>query len=206
MTPDPTYKDDLRAAYDADVERRNAMTPAPWRTNTIDAFAEILAAEGAGSVIELGSGTGQLAQHMASHGFAVTAVDISPGNVAASAARGVTAVEADFVDLPFPDGAFDGAFAIHSLIHVPHDELPAVFTEIRRILEHGAPLLMVVWGGERHEGTFDHEWLNPPRYFSFYTHDQARALETPGFTMEDFATFAVEESDMDVQVITLRAN
>lgn len=205
MTPDPTYKNDLRAAYDADVERRNAMTPAPWRTGVIDAFAEILTGEGAGAVIELGSGTGQLARHAADHGLDVTAVDLSPGNVAATAARGVTAVEADFAGLPFQDATFDGAFAIHSLIHVPHDELPTVFTEIRRILTRGAPLLIVVWGGERHEGTFDHEWLNPPRYFSFYTHDQARALDTPGFTMEDFTTFAVDESDMDVQVITLRA-
>lgn len=205
MTPHPTYKDDLRAAYDADVERRNAMTPAPWRTGVIDAFAELLTHEGASTVIELGSGTGQLARHMADHGLNVTAVDLSPGNVVATAARDIRAVEADFADLPFPDGGFDGAFAIHSLIHVPNDELPAVFNEIRRIVKPGAPLLMVVWGGERHEGTFDHEWLSPPRYFSFYTHDQARELDTPGFSMEDFTTFTVDESDMDVQVITLRA-
>ena len=205
MTPDPTYKNDLRAAYDADVERRNAMTPAVWRTDVIDAFAELLTSENASTVIELGSGTGQLARHMADHGLNVTAVDLSPGNVAATAERGVTAVEADFAGLPFPDEAFNGAFAIHSLIHVPNNELPAVFTEIRRVLSAGAPLLMVVWGGTRHEGTFDHEWLNPPRYFSFYTHDQARSLDTPGFTMESFTTFEVDESDMDVQVITLRA-
>ena len=205
MSPDPNYKDDLRAAYDADVERRDAMTPAAWRTDVIDRFADQLRNEGAETVIELGCGTGQLAAHIQAAGLQVRAVDLSPGNVAATAARGVAAVEADFADLPFRDAAFDGAFAIHSLIHVPNEELPAVFTEIRRVLKPDAPLLMVVWGGERHEGTFDHEWLNPPRYFSFYTHDQARNLDTPGFVMEDFSTFPVEESDMDVQVITLRA-
>ena len=117
----------------------------------------------------------------------------------------MTAVEADFADLPFRDAPSTARLRSTPSSTFRTTSCPAVFTEIRRVLTRGAPLLIVVWGGERHEGTFDHEWLNPPRYFSFYTHDQARALDTPGFTMEDFTTFAVDESDMDVQVITLRA-
>ena len=36
MTERPDHREDLRAAYDADVERRDAMTPAPWRTEVVD--------------------------------------------------------------------------------------------------------------------------------------------------------------------------
>ncbi|MDJ0791997.1 MAG: class I SAM-dependent methyltransferase [Acidimicrobiia bacterium] len=205
MTPDPSYKDDLRAAYDADVERRDAMTPAAWRTGVIDRFANLLRAEHAQKVIELGCGTGQLASHMQDTGLDITAVDLSPGNAAATAARGVTAVEADFADLPFPDAAFDGAFAIHSLIHAPNEELPAVFTEIRRVLIPHAPLLMVVWGGVRHDGPFAHEWLEPPRYFSLYTDEQIIALDKPGFELEEFETIDTDESELHAQVLTLRA-
>ena len=65
MTDRDSYKDDLVAAYDSDVERRNAMTPAEWRTDIIDRFAESARALGAESVLELGCGTGELARYVA---------------------------------------------------------------------------------------------------------------------------------------------
>jgi SAM-dependent methyltransferase len=205
MTADPDYKEKLRTAYDADVERRNAMTPAPWRTDLIDRYSNPLLQGNARHVLELGCGTGQLASHMSDLGLIVTAVDLSPANVAAARARGIDAVEADFADLPFDDASFDAAFAVHSLIHVPNDELPDVFVEIRRVLRQGTNLLMVVWGGERHEGAFEHEWLDPPRYFSFYTDEQVLALDTPGFELDSFETFEVDESELHVQALTLKA-
>ena len=178
------------------------MAPAQWRLEVATAFATRL--EG-GRTIELGCGTGQLARYLADSGLTVTAIDLSPANVEATRARGVDAIEADFADLPFDDASFDGAFAMHSLLHVPEDELGDVFREIRRVVQPRSPFLMVVWGGVRHEGPFAHEWLDPPRYFSLYTDEQIIALDKPGFELEEFETIDTDESELHAQVLTLRA-
>ncbi len=201
------YKDDLRKAYDADVERRAAMTPSSWRTNIVDSYIADLTAQGATSVLELGCGTGQLARYVSDAGFEVTAIDLSPANVKATHARGVEALEADFADLPFAENSFDAAFALNSLLHVPPDELSDVLVEIARVLGKDAPLLVVVWGGENHQGSLSDEWLDPPRYFSTYTDEALLALATPGFRFDTFDALDVSEGDLHLhsQVLTLRA-
>ena len=181
------------------------MSPAAWRTDLIDGFAAKLADRGIVRSLELGSGTGQLAAHLTRHGIDVTAVDLSPANVAATQARGIEAHVADFGDLPFPDESFPAAFAMNTLLHVPHDELPLVYREIRRVLEPGSPLLVVVWGGRRHSGRFEHEWLDPPRYFNLYPDDEIIALDKPGFALQTFSTIDTEESDLHAQVLDLIA-
>lgn len=202
--PDSNYLDDLRTAYDADVDRRGAMDLAVWRIEILDAFLDTL--NPATAMLELGSGTGQMARHVADRGFDITAVDLSPGNVEATAKRGIGATAADFADMPFDDSAFDAAFALMSLIHVPHDRFGAVFPEIRRVLAPGAHLLMILWGGERHEGSLGREWLDPPRYFSIYPDDVVQALDFPGFEVVDFARRdAPDGGALHVQVLTLRA-
>ena len=204
MTSDD-YLADLRTAYDNDVERRNAMGLTPWRMEIIDAFLATARREDRSRILELGSGTGQIAAHVDEAGFDVTAIDLSPANVAATKARGVTAIEADFGDMPFPDAAFEAAFGVMSLIHVPPDRLDTVYREIRRVLTPGAPLLVLMWSSDdQHEGVLEHEWLDPPRYFSFYTDQQMDDMEFPGFTRESF-TVRTDTDGMRAQVLTLRA-
>jgi SAM-dependent methyltransferase len=207
MSNTPSYKRDLVAAYDADVERRNAMIPATWRTEIVDEFASDLATNGAKAVLELGCGTGQLAQYLGTLDLDVTAIDLSPGNVKAAMDPGVTAEVADFASLPLPDNTFDAALAVNSLLHVPPDELHEVLIEIARVLRRGATFMIIVWGGATREGTVEDEWLDPPRYFSSYTDDDLLALETPGFDHLAFEVLpSVEEGgDLYPQVLTLTA-
>lgn len=207
MSDSPSYKHDLEMAYDADVERRDAMTPPQWRIDTMDTFSRRLDADNEQAVLELGCGTGQLAQYVTTLGFDVTAIDLSPGNVQATRERGVTAEVADFASLPFPDRTFDAAFAVNSLLHVPPLELRGVLIEIARVLRRGATFMIVVWGGATREGTVEDEWLDPPRYFSSYTDDDLLALETPGFNHLAFEVLpSVDEGgDLYPQVLTLTA-
>ncbi len=181
--------------------------PDTWRTDIVDRFANDIRAVGARSVLELGCGTGQLARHLADQDFDVTAIDLSPANVEATRSRGVNAELADFASLPFPDGSLDAGFAMNSLLHVPPGEFPGVLTEISRVLRSGAILLVVVWGGNTHEGPIGDEWLDPPRYFSTHTDDALLALETPGFNHRSFETLDVAEDirDLHSQVLTLEA-
>jgi SAM-dependent methyltransferase len=204
----PSYKDDLRRAYDIDVERRGAMSPATWRTRAIDRFLDVATEQGAESIIELGCGTGQLARYVSDKGFDVTATDLSPANVAQARSLGLSAKVADFGSLPYADNTFEAAFAMNSLLHVPPNELGGVLTEIARVLVVGAPLLIVVWGGVAHEGPVEDEWLDPPRYFCFYTDEAFLALETPGFERWSFETLDVDEEgggELHPQVLTLKA-
>jgi SAM-dependent methyltransferase len=202
-----SYKEDLVLAYDADAERRGAMTPAKWRTDIIDAFAQDIDTTEAEGVLELGCGTGQLARYLADLGFDVTAIDLSPANIKATRARGVEALVADFAALPFPDAAFDASLAVNSLLHVPPSELSGIFTEIARVLRPGARFLTVVWGGVTEDGFVDSEWLDPPRYFSSYSDEDLLALDTPGFEHTAFEALDIAEGNRDLrsQVLTLTA-
>jgi SAM-dependent methyltransferase len=202
-----SYKEDLVIAYDADAERRGAMTPARWRTDIVDAFAEDLNATNFETILELGCGTGQLARYLSDLDFTITAIDLSPANIEATRARDVHALVADFASLPFPDDSFDASLAVNSLIHVPPGELASVLIEIARVLRPGARFLMVVWGGITEEGFVDSEWLNPPRYFSSYSDEDLLALDTPGFKHTSFETVDIVEGDKSLrsQVLTLTA-
>jgi SAM-dependent methyltransferase len=181
------------------------MTPARWRTDIVDRFAEDMHTAKAESILELGCGTGQLALRLVKHGLNVTAIDLSPGNVAATMGRGVEAQIADFGDLPFSDDDFDGALAMNSLLHVPTGELSDVLTEIARVLRPGSSLLIVVWGGVDQQGPIGDEWLDPPRFFATYTDESLLNLDTPGFRFSAFDVLDVSEGDHDLhsQILTL---
>jgi SAM-dependent methyltransferase len=203
-----TIKADLVTAYEADVPRREAMTPASWRTTIVDDFAARCRAGGRRSVVELGAGTGQLATHAGTRGLSVTPTDLSPGNVGAMRRRGLDASIADFSDLPFDDESFDGGYAVNSLLHVPKTELADVMAEVRRVIRKGGLLMIVVWGGPDHEGPYEDDWLEPPRFFSFYPDTDFVELRFAGFTpVEHRILYAVEESgpDLHPQVAYLEA-
>jgi SAM-dependent methyltransferase len=196
--------DTLRAAYDFDAARRNNNVFDGWRTQVVDAFLGHL--RPGADILELGAGTGQGAAYAAQRGFAVTAMDLSPANVALALARGVDARVGDFTDLDFFVGEFDGLYAMNSILHVKKSLFPAVLQVMRRSLRTGGVAMITVWGGIDHEGTFDDEWTDPPRFFAIYSDEDFAELPTPGFER-----IACEfrhddtEGDLHPQVLTLRA-
>lgn len=197
----------LRLAYDADAERRNARDPEAWRFDAVDDLVTRMRERGLRTVLDAGCGTGQMAEHMAHRGLDVTGLDLAPANVVFTQGRGVPAVVGDFVDLPFDDESFDGALAFNSLLHVPKDDLPGVISEIRRILAPGGLFKLVVWGGIDHEGPHEEDWLDPPRFFSFFTDDAFGELATPGFDVlaNEFLHDKAEAAGLHPQVKLLEA-
>jgi SAM-dependent methyltransferase len=73
-----------------------------------------------GKILDVGCGTGALAQRLADQGYDVTGVDPSDGmlDVLRERAPGITAVHADGTDLPFEDGSFDLAYCVAVMHHV----------------------------------------------------------------------------------------
>jgi SAM-dependent methyltransferase len=193
---DPNVKVKLRLAYDADAERRNARNPEAWRFESVDDLVDRMQRADLFSVLDVGCGTGQIAERMASRGLEVTGVDLAPANVMCTQARGVASLVGDFHELPFDDASFDAALAFNSLLHVPKSDLGGVIAEIRRVLVTGGFAKIIVWGGFDHEGPHDEDWLTPPRFFSFFTDEDFAALETPGF--EEIETlFLHDQGDSD---------
>lgn len=173
------HRETLRAAYDFDAPRRNTNVLDGWRVEVIDDFLDRLA-PGA-SVLELGAGAGQAAQYVADKGFMVTAMDLSPANVALAADRGIDARVGDFTDPGFHVGEFDAVFALNALLHVEKRLWESAVGVLRRSLKHGGIAMIVVWGGTNYQGTLEDEWTDPPRFFAFYSDEDFRLLPTPGF-------------------------
>ena len=191
----------LRTAYDRDVERRTAAS-LDFRRALLDDFLDGLSPDA--RIIELGAGTGQASAHAKGRGFDVIALDLSPGNVAECRARGIEAVVGDFTDPP-DIGPFDAAFSFNALLHVPKTELAAAVAAIGPLLRPGGLFLYTVWGGVDHSGPYDDDWLTPPRYFSFFEHDDFLALDFDGFiTLERTIHDDIESGELRLQRMVLR--
>lgn len=131
----------------------NAVAPPilrPLYERAADDVAAELAGAASPSVVEIGSGPGELAIAIARRlpAAAVTGVDLAPAMAAEAAARvaasglqeRVRFVVADGAGLPFPDASVDLVVSSLSMHHWARP--PAVFAEIARTLRPGGVALI----------------------------------------------------------------
>jgi demethylmenaquinone methyltransferase/2-methoxy-6-polyprenyl-1,4-benzoquinol methylase len=128
--------------YDAANRVLTAGADEAWRRRAV----RELAIPGEGSVLDLCTGTGDLAFHLirSNPKLGVTAVDFCEPMLAAARARAreedpqsrITFIEADVLSLPFADRSFDGATMGFSMRNVV--DITATLREIRRVLRAGA--------------------------------------------------------------------
>ena len=135
-------KDDPVALLRAEARARN-----PW------VIAEIQAAFGNASVLDIGCGAGLLANELARQGIAVTGFDASEESLAIARRYDVTGrVRYQYGDanhLPFADESFDVACALDFLEHV---EDPAhIVAEAARVLKPGGLFFF---------HTFNRNWIS----------------------------------------------
>jgi demethylmenaquinone methyltransferase/2-methoxy-6-polyprenyl-1,4-benzoquinol methylase len=101
----------------------------------------------AGSVVaDLASGTGDLCIDLARAGHRPLSVDFSLGMLRADRS-GAPRVQADILQLPFPDGSIDGVtcgFALRNLV-----DLEAFFTELGRVVRPGGRIALLDVGVPR---------------------------------------------------------
>jgi SAM-dependent methyltransferase len=109
-------------------------------------------------VLDAGCGGGRYARLVGSHGAKVIAADLSSAVVKASqlceSLPNVAIIQADLLDLPLADGAFDLVYSIGVLHHTPNPR--RAFAQIARKVKPGGRL--AVWLYRRN--TLPQEWLN----------------------------------------------
>ncbi|WP_158870791.1 class I SAM-dependent methyltransferase [Maribellus comscasis] len=97
----------------------------------------------AGTILELGCGTGHWTQFFCENGFQVTATDASEEMLKIARAKNIHKAifqKADAGSLPFPDNSFSTIVAITMLEFV--DDIEAVLNEIDRVLIPGGVLIL----------------------------------------------------------------
>ena len=121
-----------------------------WTAGDGVAIAAELGLSAGSSVLDVGGGTGVLAQHVvAASGCSVTVLDRDPLAVEMASSRsGVSSALGDAAAMPFPDASFDVALFIDAFHHVV-DQGSAV-RETARVLRPGGLVLVA----ERHPAYF----------------------------------------------------
>jgi ubiquinone/menaquinone biosynthesis C-methylase UbiE len=117
----------------------------------LEYLAERFPPENYPTVFEPGVGTGRIAIPLAQRDYRVTGVDISPGMLDILKRRldsndpvPVSFIMADATNLPFSDGAFDIAIAVHLFYFI--QEWKQAVAETLRVIKPGHPLVMMHTG------------------------------------------------------------
>jgi cyclopropane fatty-acyl-phospholipid synthase-like methyltransferase len=128
------------------------------------------------TVLDLGCGAGEpVAREFVTHGFRVTGVDVSLGQI--ERARGnvpeATFIHTDMTSVQFPAETFDAVAAFYSITHVPRNEHAAL---VQRIATWLRPSGLFVASFGSSEGDWLGEWLGIPMFFSHHDPEETKRL------------------------------
>jgi ubiquinone/menaquinone biosynthesis C-methylase UbiE len=135
--------DELRALHspDAEVERY---------------LSEALAAAPLGHLLDIGTGTGRMAELFAEKAERVVALDrnlemlrVARAKLQHLPAARIELVQGDFADLPFPDATFD-TVVLHQVLHFAQDPGVAL-AEAARVTRAGGRIAIVDFASHDHE-------------------------------------------------------
>lgn len=137
--------DDIRRAYDGTGEAWNEGPAVVYRA-LAEPVLEVAGAVAGLQVLDVGSGSGALADELARRGARVLALDLSLGMLRQGARGRPPAAVADVRALPVRRGCADLVTASFVLNHV--DDPVAGFREMGRALRHGGRVLATTFAGE----------------------------------------------------------
>ncbi|WP_328494369.1 class I SAM-dependent methyltransferase [Streptomyces sp. NBC_00414] len=143
-----------RAVLAAFTELVRTEGPASWGAvpagSVASAASVPTASAGVAPVADIGCGPGHVTAHLSALGVPAFGVDLSPAMVALAreAHPELRFAVGSMTAMDLPDGVLGGVAAVYSTIHVPDDELPAVFREFHRVLAPGGHVLLVFQTGD----------------------------------------------------------
>ncbi|MEQ5787549.1 metalloregulator ArsR/SmtB family transcription factor [Erythrobacter sp. NFXS35] len=179
--------DELRALHspDAEVERR---------------LAEALADAPLGHALDIGTGTGRMAELFAASAERIVALDKNLEMLRLARAKlqhlptaQIELVQGDFSDLPFPDAGFDTVL-LHQVLHFATDPAP-VLAEAARVLRPGGRIAIVDFANHDREELRDrHQHAR----LGFADRQMADLLRGAGFTAS--APLALKGGELVVKI------
>jgi cyclopropane fatty-acyl-phospholipid synthase-like methyltransferase len=186
----PSFKRVVETGYDRVAERYLASKDAEDPT-TLAALEELAHELPPGAaVLDLGCGAGVPVTRWLAQRFAVTGVDFSARQLEMARQHVPAArfLKADMTDLSFAPETFDAVVALHSLIHVPRTEHPALLGRISRWLKPDG-VFLATWALGEWEGVESNwEGWGAPTWWSH--HDTETSLE-----LLRGADFAIERAE-----------
>ncbi|WP_377272435.1 class I SAM-dependent methyltransferase [Peterkaempfera sp. SMS 1(5)a] len=147
--------------YDTEADRYDATRGGVPRAEAAAAAVLDLLPAPAGTLLDVGCGTGLVTERIARPGLRVAGADASPGMAARAARRLAGAVVlADSRRLPFADGTLDAVSTVWLLHLLP--EAAAVVAECARVLRPGGVLITTVDKDSAHDVDCDIDALFAP--------------------------------------------
>lgn len=162
-------------------------------------FLELL--EEGDTILDMGCGSGRDSLTFYDLGYDVTPLDGSEEMCRlAEVHTGLDVLQMTYEEMAF-DGAFDGVWACGAFVHIPKDEMPALFRKVARALTEDGIFYFSMRLG-------DFEGFQGERYFSCYSEKELRSLvEGDGlFTvLKEWVTRDVRSGHSDIQWINILA-
>jgi len=154
---EPSFLGPIRIGYDriADDYFKSFPAELPWQpmdSGMVTAFVELVRAGGAGPVADVGCGPGKLTDYLNCLGLNTFGIDLSPGmiEVARREYPDLRFEVGSMTALDLPDASLGGVIAHFSIMHVPDEDLPGVFTGFHRVLAPGGHLFVAFQTGDEH--------------------------------------------------------
>lgn len=182
-----------REVYDHSVEQYleavgdmvSAEFEAPIDLAVLTAFAQEIASESPGPVVDAGCGPGRITRFLADAGLDICGVDISSRMIEAarSAHPQLRFDVGSLTALPSPDRSVSGVVYWYSIIATPPDELGAVWQELDRVLSSRGRALVAFQAGESDlvERTNAYGSASTLRLYRHRVDDVVRSLDQAGF-------------------------
>lgn len=201
----PTVRDDLRAYYEEEAHRGTRTRAKGFRVGLRADFLDLLRAEGRRSVVDFGAGPGIVdGPAFGEAAVRYVGLDLAHHNARVAAAGGVTVVQGSIAEPPFAPAAFEAAWSMSTLMHLPEAEVPSAVSAMAASLVPGAPFLIGLWGGEGQE-VIDEAIVGHRRLFELRSFEHNRRLLAPGGSIEWEETREAGTDGWHYQLFRLRA-